>query len=127
MELAVNLRHFVLQQDFSLDARGLQRATISIIEQFASPRSDPPGAPAEYEAKMNTDIENKFKTCVELFDADAAADEQLAGKLLRGRSIGAHGNQTYDGYLSNLKVQNKDKPHGTRRTADLRAHFSIQG
>ena len=106
-----------IAKDYSLDARGLQRATIAIIQQFATPKLDPPNAPPDHAAQMMPEIENKFKTCVELFDADAAADEQLAGKLLQGKPVmKAHGSQTFDGYLENLRVRNKDTPHGTRRT-----------
>ena len=51
---------------------------------------------------------------VELFNADAAPDEQLAGKLLRGATSAE--SQEFTGIFGNLKVLNKDKPHASRRT-----------
>ena len=62
---------------------------------------------------------------VGLLDADAASDEMKAGKLLRGthplRVSKETGGMKYDfdKYFSNVKIQNKDKAHASRRTASL--------
>ena len=58
---------------------------------------------------------------VEVFNADAAADEQLAGRELRGATPMEKNSVTdighsYRGIFNNMLVVSKDKPHGARRT-----------
>ena len=56
---------------------------------------------------------------MECFNADAAADEQMAGRRLRGVAPVDRRNEIediYKGVFSNILVVSKDKPHGARRT-----------
>ena len=51
----------------------------------------------------------------ELLDTDAAADEYLAGSKLRGNAPVSRHSSGLDGVMPNVRVQNLDKPHGSRR------------
>ena len=71
------------------------------------------------------------RTCndLEQFTADAAADEQLAGQLLRERpvdpaTVPGSAAQTYAVMAPNLKIVDRDKSHSFRRVTTLpwRAH-----
>ena len=77
------------------------------------PRSRPPykDEPLDPVVAEPETLEN-VKSCVELFDTDAAADEVLCGKML---SNGVGGGDMA-AYLPNMKIRNKDKAHGSRRT-----------
>ena len=57
---------------------------------------------------------------IEVFNADAAADEQLSGAMLQVREVLGGGGVANSevmprNRLPNLKIVNKDKPHGARR------------
>jgi hypothetical protein len=57
-----------------------------------------------------------IKATIEVYDADAAADEQLAGNMIKGRKL----DETLDANTSGqtfpgLKIVNKDKAHASRR------------
>ena len=55
---------------------------------------------------------------IEMFNADAASDEVLVGKLLAGRRVGIGAGQiAMDDVFANLRILHKDKPHASRRNA----------
>lgn len=116
-----------LPRNYSLDALGIRQATIDIVKQFctscrAPPFAEPPTAAA---AEPDHELEDHVRGIVELLDADAASDEAKAAKLLRGEhpltvSKGTGGIVCdFDKYFRNIKIQNKDKAHASRRTASL--------
>lgn len=77
---------------------------------------------------LDEDLLRHILACIEVFNADAAADEQLAGTLLTDESVQpneiVHENvmdevaapdSPWRGVLPNVKIVNKDKPHAARR------------
>ena len=85
-------------------AEHLKDATLHAILQVCS------GSGSE-----ETDIDLAARVCkaVEVYNADAARDEQLTGEILRGQSLG--GVIYNPAMLPALKVVHKDKAHAARR------------
>jgi hypothetical protein len=65
------------------------------------------GGCAPRQVAPDATLMDHIRSIVEVFNADAASDEQLAGKLL-GDSGHVHA-------FPNLRIVGKDKPHGARR------------
>ena len=99
-------------KDFSLDAVGITKATKAIIARFCTPMLDPPYCHSPPATSPDEQLQMHIRQITEVFDADAAADEQLAGQMLAG--VPDTGEE--EPYLSNVRVQNRDKAHGARRT-----------
>ena len=108
-------------------AAGLTRAMLRILKDLFTPLTGAPRAP---KAQTETDVQAlaHVANIAEVFNADAAADEQLAGRMLQIEICSNHNNgggaPDGDGggapaisaaVFPNLKVVNKDKPHGARR------------
>jgi len=102
-----------LAKDFSMDAIGMRDATLAIIQNICTPKLWLPFRRPGRKVEASTFI-NVFDK-LELFDADAAEDETVAGKLLRGTRQGNDNGQVFDTMFPNLKICNRDKPHGSRR------------
>ena len=86
--------------------------TKQIIRSFCTPFD---GAPCVTSAKrarvdrcrvVDTDLEQRIRNAVEVFDTDAAADEYLAGKALKNRVLAEDSS-----YFPNLKINKKDYTH----------------
>ena len=109
-----------LANDYSLDALGVRRATMDIIKAACTPLSDPPYCAKPPAPVLDEALETHLRSVTELLDADAASDEHKACKLLRGKhpiafnkaNVGA--SYTFDKYLPNIEVQNKDKAHASK-------------
>ena len=101
------------------DANALRDATLYIISTLSTPMASPPyfyNDVGHDDAVMDTDLCQNILNSTELLDTDAAADEVLAGRKLRGWTpTGNKHASPYDGAMPNVKVQNLDKPHGSRR------------
>ena len=62
---------------------------------------------------VNIRLAAKVLKSIEIYNADAAGDEQLSGKMLRGQALE---DITYqESYLPNVKVIHRDKTHAARR------------
>ena len=98
------------------DAKAVQTATLYIIKTLSTPLANAPHIDAS-NAVMDEDLCKNILRSTELLDTDAAADEILAGRKLRGWTPSGTDINTNpcDGALANVKVQNLDKPHGSRR------------
>ena len=103
-------------------AAGIGSAVLRILRDLTTPLKGAPfrsggGAPLECDLSMLTHLCDT----IEVFNADAAADEQLAGRMLQdGAGADPGGGDPFGGgaplsVFQNLKVINKDKPHGARR------------
>ena len=104
-----------LARDHSLDAIGIQSATIEGIKRFATRRWDPPYAnlPDRGIAKENDlSLYHCIRRSVEAAVADSASDEIKALHMLQ-RSTATTDNCK----LENLKLVVRDKTHSTRRNA----------
>ena len=101
-----------LVEQFSTDAIGISRALQSIIDSACTTFQAVPNKASPPERELDENIRDHLRTAVELFNADAAADEQLAGRLLAGLRKCADDSGPY---FPNIKVLNKDKAHAARR------------
>ena len=107
-------------------AAGLLTAVLRILRDLFTPLSGVPRRAATAETTTDLEALGHVAGIVEVFNADAAADEQLAGRLLQGitggGALGDGGGGAGGGapaisaaMFPNLKVVGKDKPHGARR------------
>ena len=112
-----------LAKHFDFTAQGIKAGTIAIIKEFCRPRSAPPRG-LRHRGLFNKGLYNRLCRRVELFDADAASDEQLAGALLANSAANAafasssRWEPIADDYkvaLPNIKLFNKDTTHAARR------------
>jgi hypothetical protein len=105
-----------LAQKFDMSADGIRDGTLYLLKRFCTPRCD---VPFRRQLRGRRDAELYAALCrsVELFDADAAPDEQLAGRKLQGNAARntEPTREQYDAALKNLKLFNKDTTHAARR------------
>ena len=106
-----------LAKNFTLSGIGMRDATLSIMQHISTPVHRVPFRSDNDDPDIAV-LSNIFKK-LEMFSADAAEDEQVAGKLLRGAR--AADGQDFSDLFPNLKILNKDKPHGSRRMPGVRA------
>ena len=102
-----------LVDKFSSDAIGISRAIKSIIDSACTTFLNVPRTNSPVEPDLDTGIRDHIRTAVEVFNADAAADEQLAGRLLAG--IRKCTDDDSRPYFPNVKIISKDKAHAARR------------
>lgn len=102
-------RNLALAQDLS--ASGIRDGTLNIIADFAEP-SDPPPHKVRMQRRQMPKLRAHILRTVELFNADGAADEQLAGNLLK---------QSFP----NLVVVNRDRAHACRRLGRALARVTL--
>jgi len=96
-----------MAKDFGTNAKEITAATVRILKDACTRRLQPPRK-ATCESAVDVDLFSRMKSRVELFDADNAADEQKAGRILAGRDGVA-------GDFPNIKVQLQDKTHAATR------------
>ena len=101
-----------LAKDFTNSGLGIRDATLSIMQQISTPIRRVPFRSNNNDPDIAV-LSNIFDK-LEIFNADAAEDEQVAGRLLR-KAKSADG-QDFSDLFPNLKILNRDKPHGSRRT-----------
>lgn len=98
--------------DFGSSAADIQLATLQILANMCTPRHCPPRR-SRLGSSLDKALYEHVCSIVEVFDADNAADEQKAGRLLGGRS-------TVPPALKNLRCLLRDKTHATtRRCSDM--------
>lgn len=102
-----------LAKDFGTKARDIYHATLHIIKDFctASVPSSACQRRGVFGAKFNAKLYEHIKSKIELFDADGAADEQRAARLLRSND------QAQSECLPNLKLILRDRTHAATRSA----------
>ena len=98
-----------LVKSFSSDALGVSKAVKEVVKLACTSYSSIPFNSRQIKAKLDKKLHRHVRTCVELLNADAAVDEQLAGKLNSKKIQGCQP------YLPNVKIRNKDKAHASRR------------
>jgi hypothetical protein len=106
---------FNMAAKFDMTAKNIKQATLDIVSTACTERADPPNAPKAYTLRPYCDkaLVRHVKATIEVYDADAAADEQLAGNMIKGRKLD---DETLDANtFPGLKIVNKDKAHASRR------------
>ena len=107
-----------IAKDFRPSANGIKDATHVLIDRFWTPSYHNPYPRRGAKGKLKKRSRQQMALKVEVFDADAAADEQKAGRKLKTDSYDAPGGSNADDYistLSNIKIFNKDTTHAARR------------
>ena len=98
-----------LAKDFGTKSKDCFLATMQIVRDFCTTHMAPPSSTdvTQFDASLYEFIKGR----IELFDADAASDEQRVGRLLRGKS-------TVDCLerLPNLKMILRDRAHAATRS-----------
>ncbi len=110
-----------LAKDFRMDAVGMSAATVHILRSLCTSMASPPHCRRDTPPPVcDEELLDHVRGIVELFDADAASDEQLCGKLLGGRTQ-QPSSLSDDAYklFHNLRIFNKDRAHASRRTRKL--------
>lgn len=97
--------------DFGTSAAEIRTATLDIVTQACTPRSQPPRRSQGHREAPVVDAVLFSHVCssIEIFDADGAADEQKAGRMLAGKA-GA------PAAFENLKVVLRDRTHAATRS-----------
>lgn len=107
-----------IAQDYGTTAVDTVHATVAIARdafarQSKGPASNRPPAPPGPSQKSVSMTE--FWNKVELFDADGASDEQLAGKMLRGLVPDPSAGPHVRAVAPNLRIQLRDRTHASTR------------
>ena len=101
-----------LQVGRAAGAMGLQRALLRILKSMATKRKPHSCMYRTREApSCDTALQDHFRSFCEVYASDAAADEQLAGQMLRPNS-GRTGSKPQ---LPNLRLVIRDAAHASRR------------
>ena len=94
-----------------LFAENIKEAAMRALTQCCTPLSNAPGRKTA--AQPNLEALAEICESVEVFNADAAADEQLVGDMLVGRKLEEL--EVDVSLLPNMILSNKDKAHASRR------------
>ena len=94
-------------------AEVLRDAAKQGIKNFCTPRLAPPQLPKPLPRQpTDTALADKIYNATEIFNADAAADEQLAGQMLRTKP---QDSDMGTDCFPNILIVHKDKAHAARR------------
>jgi len=107
-----------IAKEFRPSANGIKDATHVLLDRFWTPSYHNPFPRRGAKGKLKKRSRQQMALKVEVFDADAAADEQKAGRKLKTDPYDAPGGSNADDYmmtLSNIKIFNKDTTHAARR------------
>ncbi len=104
------------QQYQSLNAHAISKGIVRVIEKACTPLLDSPFGKSGKVPVVDQNLRYHIHKTVELLDTDAAEDEVLAGKVLRGKRPLGEGNIAEVAVLPSVRVCNRDKVHGTKRT-----------
>ena len=92
---------------------GITKATAELLTEFCTLGHGAP--PRTHGVKMECfhygDLQTWFEKHVEGFDADAASDQQLAGRAMRSQIRGSDAKAIF----KNIKIVVKDPTHASRR------------
>jgi hypothetical protein len=111
---------FGIARDFGTKSKDVFCATMQILRDFCTYHLDPPSSVDQSACRFDASLYEHIKNHIELFDADAASDEQRVGRLLRGKS-------TVDRLecLPNIKMIMRDRAHAATRSG-LQTHTSVK-
>ncbi len=107
-----------IAKNFGTKSDDICTATIGILENFCTPRISPPVSPTGTQPSAGTVDRNlleHLRAKIEMFDADAATDEQRAGHVLQGKSESLSIGTRASAILPNLKLIVRDRTHAATR------------
>ena len=117
-----------IAKNFGTTSDDICKATIGILEDFCTPRLSPPKPPSGFRpssSSVDDGLLQHLRSKIELFDADAATDEQRAGNILHGKSKSeAMGNHASP-FLPNLKLVLRDRTHAATRHPRLSKYAHV--
>jgi hypothetical protein len=105
----LNTRSMVLglKHQYGSRAEHAQKAVMAVIQDMCTGGRGAPGRQGN--VMCDADLAEHIRQIVEVFAADAASDEQLAGRELQSPADGG------PAMLPNLKIVVRDKAHASRR------------
>ena len=103
-------------------AESIAAATNGLLETFCQPRAKPPRASAISEEVVDSVLLKRLQDAVTIIVTDAAASEQLATELQRGRRVAA--DNTDLATMKNIKLVGRDAAHASTRL--LKRPFQAQ-
>ena len=102
---------------FGSTAEDVCRAVERVLRKFCTKNNEGVGVLADRTKLLfSQELHDIIRQKVEILDADAAADEQLAGRTLRKTSLVS----AAEGLFPNVKVCIKDPSHGSRRPVEVK-------
>lgn len=107
-----------IAKNFGTKSDDICTATIGILENFCTPRLSPPASPTGFRpsaASVDNNLLEHLRSKIEMFDADAATDEQRAGRVLQGKSESSNIGSIESAFLPNLKIILRDRTHAATR------------
>jgi hypothetical protein len=107
-----------IAKNFGTKSDDICKATIDILENFCTPRLSPPVSPTGFRpsaASVDHNLLEHLRSKIEMFDADAATDEQRAGRVLQGKSVSLSIGSRTSAVLPNLKLILRDRTHAATR------------
>jgi hypothetical protein len=105
-----------IAKNFGTKSDDICTATIGILESFCTPRLSPPESPTRSSAaSVDNNLLEHLRSKIEMFDADAATDEQRAGRVLQGKSESLSIGHGASAVLPNLKLILRDRTHAATR------------
>lgn len=112
---------FRIAKDFGTKSKDVFCATMQILRDFCTDHLAPPSSVDQSKCRFDAALYEHIRSHIELFDADAASDEQRVGRLLRGKAA------TIDRLecLPNVKLLMRDRAHAATRS-DWRTHTSVK-
>ena len=113
--LDVRVGCLALLRDAGVTSRGVAEAVHAAVIRFCTRRALPPGLHAgKVRTHPNQHVQDHIRKHIEMFTADGASNEQLAGKMLHPTSLRGE----LDLKLPALRLVLRDKAHATRRIAE---------
>ena len=110
---------------FDSSAMGLAAATLHALRELCTPLLHAPHG-SKVGCSVDHDLMLHVCSIVEVFNADAASDEQLAAKLLQRGAVEPAA-PALEHIFRNLKLMTKDKPHAARRRFPCARYATIRG
>ena len=101
-----------IAKNFGTTSDDICKATVGILDAFCTPRLSPPRVPSALASSVDGRLLQHLKSKIEMFDADAATDEQRAGHVLQGKSASASMSSII---FPNLKLVVRDRTHASTR------------
>jgi hypothetical protein len=112
-----------IARNFGTTSDDICKAIVDICKQFCTPRLSPPHVD-KHNLMANNDLFEHLRLIVEVVDADAAADEQRAIRILQGtaKSMAI----TQRAFFPNLKVVLRDRTHAATRPSHVQPSRVIE-
>ena len=108
-DLSVRRGFLGVAKDSGTTSEHIRQATEQVLNDFCTPRLSPPGKHTAQCQGLDPELQAAIQKRVHVFDADGAADEQRAGRLLMTSSCGS------PAVFPHIDTLMRDQAHASRR------------